>query len=87
MANKKPVLSQLSVHILPGLFPTERAIRFKGSDGEEVSAFVSATQLNEADSVVRITVLEKDTNNALVQIPSQGGTRVAKVPLSEVRYR
>jgi hypothetical protein len=87
MAEKSRLNTWMPVDITPGLFPSERTIRFKGADGEEISVFVSTTQVDEAKRALKITVLDQDSEYALVQIPSQSGTRVAKVSRSEIRSR
>jgi hypothetical protein len=67
----------LAVKVTEGLFPSERTVRFETEDGE-VSVFVSQTQIR-GDNRLRVTLLDQDSNFALVQVPSQGGVTVAKV--------
>ncbi len=74
----------VSVQITPGLFPSERAIRLPTTEGE-VSLFVSLSQLNEVEGLLRVLLLDEDEHHALVQLPSQGGSRVAKVLREAVR--
>jgi hypothetical protein len=70
---------QLQVRVQGGLFPSERTVFFKTADGEEVSAFVTAGQIDEARQLMNITVLDEDERYALIQVPSQGGMSTVKI--------
>lgn len=74
----------IAVEITPGLFPSERAVRLPTAEGE-VSVFVSLNQLNEGEGLLKVLLLDEDEHHALVQLPSQSGSRVAKVPREAVR--
>ena len=50
----------LKVRVAEGLFPSERTVHFKTSEGEEVSAFVVAGQIDEARQVMNVTLLDED---------------------------
>jgi hypothetical protein len=77
----------MTVQIAPGLFPSERVVKFHGSDGVEIAVFVSTTQVNEDKGALKVTVLDQNSEHALVQIPSQSGTRVAKISRRDVLLR
>jgi hypothetical protein len=74
----------LRVIIKDGLFPSERTVYFKTSEGEEVSAFVVAAQIDEAHQRMTVTLLDEDEKYALIQVPSQGGTSTAKIPKESI---
>ena len=69
----------LKVRVAQGLFPSERTVFFETSEGEEVSAFVVAGQIDEPRQLMTVTVLDEDEKNALVQVPSQGGMSTVKI--------
>ncbi len=71
----------ITVKIAAGLFPTERTVRFNTAEGE-VSVFVSSTHVDEARTAMKVNVIDEDESFALVQVPSQSGLTVAKVPRS-----
>jgi hypothetical protein len=71
----------MTVKISEGLFPSERTVKFATADGE-VSVFVSSNQIE--DSKLRVTILDQDSEFALVQVPSQSGTTIAKVSRREI---
>lgn len=75
----------MSVQIGPGLFPTERTVQFRAADGEEIAVFVSLRQVDESKRTLRVTLLDENKEFALVQVPSQSGTTVAKVSRREIR--
>jgi O-glycosyl hydrolase len=81
---KKPN-TRMPVTINPGLFPSERTIQFKNADGEEIAIFVSTGQVDEGENTVMVVVLEQNQQYALVQVPAQGGTTVAKVLKQGIR--
>ncbi len=70
----------LKVRVEEGLFPSERTVFFKTSEGEEVSAFVTAGQIDEGRKLLSVTLLDEDERNALIQVPSQGGMSTARIP-------
>lgn len=74
----------LRVRVEGGLFPSERTVFFKTSDGEEVSAFVTAGQIDEKQQLLSITILDEDEKNALIQVPSQGGMSTAKISRNQI---
>jgi hypothetical protein len=74
----------IRVEINPGLFPSERVVRIASAEGD-IALFVSTRQLDEEARLLRVLLLDQDDEYALVQLPSQGGSRVAKVTRSEVR--
>ena len=76
----------ITVTIGAGLFPTERTVKFNTSEGE-VSVFVSSSHVDEARTAMKVNVLDEDETHALVQVPSQGGLTVAKVPRNVLRAR
>jgi len=73
----------IAVKITDGLFPSERTVHFPTVEGE-IAVFVSSSQLDEASRVLRVQLLDQDDEYALVQVPSQDGTTVAKVKRAEV---
>lgn len=75
----------MSVQIGPGLFPSERTVQFRAADGEEIAVFVATGQVDEDKRTLRVTLLDENKEFALVQVPSQGGTTVAKVSRREIR--
>lgn len=76
----------LPVTISDGLFPSERTVCLRTAEGD-LSLFVATSSLDEGGNTVRVQLLDQDDRFALVQVPSQGDTTVAKVELSEVRTR
>jgi hypothetical protein len=74
----------ISVQIRPGLFPSERTVQFRAADGEEIAVFVSLSQIDEGKQTLRVTLLDENKEFALVQVPSQGGTTVVKVPRRDI---
>ncbi len=77
--------SWLQVSISDGLFPSERTVEFPTAEGD-VSIFVSSSCLDEATRALKVELLDQDDLYALVQVPSQSGTTVAKVKRTELRY-
>lgn len=73
----------INVKITEGLFPSERTVCLATAEGD-ISVFVSSSQLDEAENALKVLLLDEDEKYALVQIPSQGGTTVVKVPKSEM---
>jgi len=71
------------VKISDGLFPSERAVCLKTTEGD-LSLFVSSSALDEGRKTMRVQLLQNDERFALIQVPSQGDTTFAKVELSEV---
>lgn len=71
----------MAVKISDGLFPSERTVQFNTEEGD-VSVFVSSNQLDGGR--LKVTLLDQDNSHALVQVPSQGGTTVAKVKLTAI---
>lgn len=69
----------LKVRVTEGLFPSERTVFFRTSEGEEVSAFVVAGQIDEPRQLMNVTLLDEDEKHALVQVPSQGGLSTVKI--------
>ena len=70
----------LRVTVKDGLFPSERTVLFRTSDGEEVSVFITVGQIDEQRQRISVTLLDEDENHALVQIPSQGGISTVRIP-------
>jgi hypothetical protein len=66
----------ISVEVSDGLFPSERTVQFKTTDGE-VEVFVPLKQID--GNKLTVDLLDQDTKFSLVQVPSQGGMTVAKV--------
>ena len=75
----------MSVQIRPGLFPSERTVQFQTAEGEEIAVFVSSRQVDEDKHALKVTILDESQEFALIQVPSQSGTTVAKVLRREVR--
>jgi hypothetical protein len=75
----------MSATIKPGLFPTERTVKFQDADGDEIALFVSTASVNEGDNTVLVTILEQNQEHALVQVPAHGGSTVAKVSKEGIR--
>ena len=75
----------MSVQIGPGLFPSERTVQFRAADGEEIAVFVSLRQVDEGKHILKVMLLDENAEFALVQVPSQSGPTVAKVPRRELR--
>lgn len=74
-------MNQLTcTEISDGLFPNERMVRIKTTEGD-TSIFVSSNEIDEKENALNVVVLEKNETHALVQIPSQGGNTIAKVAL------
>ena len=74
----------MTVEIEPGMFPSERVVKFKSADGD-VAIFVPISQINEERRSLKIVVLDEDAEMALVQIQSQDGRTVARVPLGSIK--
>jgi hypothetical protein len=70
--------SWIPVKITDGLFPSERTVQLPTTDGE-ISVFVSSSQLDEAKKELKVVLLDQDEQYALIQLPSQCDTTVAKV--------
>lgn len=77
----------LKVKVEKGLFPSERTVFFNTSEGEEVSAFVVAAQIDESRELMTVTLLDEDEKNALIQVPSQGGMSTATIPKGAMTAR
>ena len=75
----------MSVEIRPGLFPSERTVQFRAADGQEVAVFVSSRQIDENRRALKVTLLDENQDFALIQVPSQSGSTVAKVARRELR--
>jgi len=75
----------MPVEIRPGLFPSERAVQFRAADGQEIAVFVSSRQVDESQHTLKVTLLDQNNDFALIQIPSQSGSTVAKVARRELR--
>ena len=73
----------IAVEVSEGLFPNERIVQLNTVEGE-ISFFVSPGLLDENMSRLRVELLDEDSQFALVQVPSQGGIRVAKVVKQEL---
>jgi hypothetical protein len=71
----------VSVKVTDGLFPSEKTVQFKTDNGE-LSLFVDSAEI-KADKL-KVAVLDKDDRFSLVQVPSQSGATVAKVPNGEI---
>jgi hypothetical protein len=65
--------------VTDGLFPSEKTVYINTVDGE-VSVFVASARVNEAENRLNVVVLDEDATHSLIQVPSQGGTTIAKVP-------
>lgn len=66
----------MAAKVTDGLFPNERTVDFPTEDGD-VSVFVSNDQVEAGR--LKVTVLEQDSNFALIQVPSQHGSTIAKI--------
>ena len=71
----------IPVTIMKGLFPSERTVGFRTTEGD-TSVFISSSFLDEARQRLKVVLLDEDDLHALVQVPSQSGTLVAKVDRS-----
>lgn len=76
---------ELPVKIKPGLFPTEKIVRFQDADGREIAVFVSTDQVDERKNIVLVLVLEEDRRHVLIQVPARGGSTVVKVVKEGIR--
>ena len=70
----------------PGLFPTERVVQFKNSEGEETAVFAPAGQVEENSGRVLVDLLEQNLEHSLVLVPARGG-KVARVANDLVENR
>lgn len=73
----------IRVQITEGLFPSERAVELDTAEGK-IQVFVSGSQLDEGRKALKVSLLDEDDRYVLVNLPSLGGGKVAKMPRGEV---
>ena len=69
--------------ITEGLFPSERAVELDTTEGK-IQVFVSGSQINEKLRALRVSLLDEDDRFVLVNLPSLGGGKVAKMDRGQV---